>query len=424
MRPLVGQSSHQSHSEPGLRTPGLVPIEPEETRSLSLRAGESAGSRRLGSAASISDLRRLAARNLPRMVFDYIDGAAGEETTARRNRSDFDKYVLRPEILVDVSERSLGTTLFNQHVAKPLVIGPTGLNGAYWPFGDLCIARAAQAEGIPFVMSTAATVKLDAIDTAAGPLRWFQLYMLNDRELARTFLDRVSAHGFSVLQLTVDTAVGGRRNRDIRNGFTLPFRWTFRNLVDTAMHPRWAMQMLRAGSPTLELFADVLGNVPRGRTIGEVMQQQISSSVSWGDLDWLRHHWKGPLVLKGVSSGEHVRRAQDAGIDGVVVSNHGGRQLEGAPSTVEMLPPIVDAAAGRTTVLIDSGFRTGTDVAKALALGADGVQLGRSTLYGLAAAGERGVRHALRILTEELDRALALTGATNLRELRGRIDRC
>ena len=373
-------------------------------------------------AASIDDLRALALRKLPRMVFDYIDGASGEESTARRNRSGFERFVLRPEILVDLSARSLATTLFGEAVGMPVVIGPTGMNGAYWADGDLCLARAAKAANIPFVMSTAATVTLSTMAEAAGPLRWFQLYMLRDRGLATALLDRVRSSGFEVLQLTVDTAVTGRRNRDVRNGFTLPFRWSSRNLINTMQRPAWALQMLRSGSPTLKLFAEVVGPLQRGTTITEVVQRQISDSFTWKDLDWLRSCWPGKLVLKGVSEPAHVARAHSAGVDGVVVSNHGGRQLDGTGSTIEQLPRIADAASGRMTVLIDGGFRHGADIAKALALGADAVQLGRPTLYGLAAAGQSGVSHALGILSAELEVAMALSGAASVQQLRGRAE--
>ncbi len=373
-------------------------------------------------AASIDDLRALALRKLPRMVFDYIDGASGEESTARRNRSGFERFLLRPEILVDLSARSLATTLFGEAVGMPVVIGPTGMNGAYWADGDLCLARAAKAANIPFVMSTAATVTLSTMAEAAGPLRWFQLYMLRDRGLATALLDRVRSSGFEVLQLTVDTAVTGRRNRDVRNGFTLPFRWSSRNLINTMQRPAWALQMLRSGSPTLKLFAEVVGPLQRGTTITEVVQRQISDSFTWKDLDWLRSCWPGKLVLKGVSEPAHVARAHSAGVDGVVVSNHGGRQLDGTGSTIEQLPRIADAASGRMTVLIDGGFRHGADIAKALALGADAVQLGRPTLYGLAAAGQSGVSHALGILSAELEVAMALSGAASVQQLRGRAE--
>ena len=354
------------------------------------------------------------------MVFDYIDGAAGDEATARRNRDDFDAVRLRPDVLVDVATRDLSTTLFGQRVALPIAIGPTGMNGAFWTHGDLVLARVAKDEGIPFTMSTAATVGLDTLVEAAGPLRWFQLYMLRDRGLAKAFLERIASRGFEVLELTVDTAVAGRRNRDIRNGFTLPFRWTARNFVDTARHLPWALQMLREGSPTLKLFAEVLSDVPQGRTISEVMQQQISASFTWHDIAWLREQWTGSLVLKGLSSPEHARRARTCGVDGAVVSNHGGRQLDGADSTIRALPAFVDAAAEELTVLLDGGIRTGIDVAKALALGAHGVQLGRATLFGLAAAGEAGVRHAIDILRRELDATVSLCGATTIAAMRGR----
>ncbi len=379
-----------------------------------------AGPRRLRGAATIADLRELARRELARMVFDYIDGAAGEERTAARNREALERVHLLPEVLVDVSSRSLACTLFGEPLAMPVVVGPTGLNGAAWPRGDLCLARAAAAAGVPFVMSTAATSGLGEVAAAAGPLRWFQLYMLRDRGLAREFLQRVREHGFRVLELTVDTPVGGRRPRDIRNGFTLPFRWSAANLLDAARHWRWAARMLRQGTPELKVFAELLGSAARGDTISEVMQQQLSGSFTWDEVAWLREQWTGPLLLKGLWSPEHARRARALGIDGAVVSNHGGRQLDGAGATIEALPGFVEAARGELTVLVDSGFRSGTDIAKAIALGADGVQLGRATLYGLAAAGTAGARRALSILAQELELAMALCGARNIGELRGR----
>lgn len=379
-----------------------------------------ADTRRLQRAASIGDLRELARRRVARMVFDYIDGAAGEERTASRNREALDELRLMPEVLVDVSDRSLSCRLFGDDLAMPMVVGPTGMNGASWPRGDLCLARGAARAGVPFVMSTAATSTLDDVRAAAGPSRWFQLYMLKDRALVLDLLRRVADGGFKVLELTVDTAVGGRRNRDIRNGFTLPFRWSAGNVLDAARHTRWALQMLRQGTPTLKVFAELLGDGARGDTITDVMQQVLSASFTWREVAWLREHWRGPLVLKGLSAPRHARLARELGVDGAVVSNHGGRQLDGAGSTIEALPAFVEAAGGELTLLVDSGFRSGTDIAKALALGADAVQLGRATLYGLAAAGQPGVERALAILAHELDLAMALCGATRVEQLRGR----
>ncbi len=377
----------------------------------------------LQQAASIGDLREMARQQLPKMVFDYIDGAAGEEITAKRNLEAFNDIHLTPSGLVDVSTCSVGSQLFGSKVAFPVVIGPTGLNGAFWPDGDLALARAAARAEIPFVLSTAATVPLDTVSQATGPLRWFQLYMMKDRGLVDDFLQRIFSKGYGVLQLTVDTSVSGRRNRDIRNGFTLPFRWTMKNFLDSAVHPRWSLSMLRSGAPTLRLFEDIAGTPPQGATISDVMQKQLSSSFTWADLGWLRSRWKGKLMIKGISSPTQACQAIDAGVDGLVISNHGGRQLDGTRSTIEWLPEIVAAVDGRTTVLVDSGFRSGNDIGKAIALGADGVQLGRATLYGLATAGERGVLHALDILKSELDRTMALCGARSIPELRGRIEK-
>lgn len=370
-------------------------------------------------AVEIADLRLQARRNLPAMVFDYIDGAAGSEQTARRNRSALNNVVLRQDVMVDLSSRTLATEVLGVEIAMPMIIGPTGLNGAYWHNGDFCLAQAARAANIPFVMSTVATAPLAQLLQHCGPLRWFQMYMLKDRGMAEALIERVAAAGFNVLELTVDTPIPGRRNRDVRNHFTMPFKWTWRNLIDAALHPGWAAAMLRS-PPTLRLFAEVVGEIPSGKTISEVVQQQFSSRFTWRDIDWLRSRWKGKLILKGISDSEHVRASLDLGVEGVVVSNHGGRQLDGAFSSIENLPRIVEAAASRCAVLVDSGFRTGTDIAKAIALGADAVQLGRATLYGLAAGGTLGVTHALNILAAEFDQAMALSGATSPAELRGR----
>lgn len=377
---------------------------------------------RLTRAAAWEDWRALARSHLPRMVFDYIDGAAGDELTAHRNRQAMARCLLRQDALVDVAERTTRTKVLGQSLAMPVIIGPTGLNGAYWLDGDLCLARAAKAADVPFVMSTAATVGLEAMAAAAGPMRWFQLYMMKDRGLVSAFLARVAEAGFSVLELTVDTAVAGRRSRDIRNSFTLPFRWTAGNLLDTLRRPRWAAQMARRGVPQLALFAEVLGQAARGGTISAVMQQQLSSAFAWHDLDWLRSQWPGKLVAKGIMHPEQARRAMAAGLDGVVVSNHGGRQLDGAASALEVLPGIAEAVDGRMAVLVDSGFRSGIDIARAVAMGADAVQIGRVALYGLAAGGQAGVAHVLRTLGLEFDGAMALTGATSPAQLRGRAD--
>ncbi|WP_330211980.1 alpha-hydroxy acid oxidase [Pseudomonas sp. Z18(2022)] len=374
----------------------------------------------LSTAANIEDLRLMAQRNLPRMVFDYIDGAAGSELTAKRNRQALDDVILLQDVMLDLSKRTTAIELFGQTIAMPMIIGPTGLNGAYWRKGDICLARAAKDAQIPFVMSTVATADLKQLTAAAGPMRWFQLYMLKDRSMAETLLDRIADSGFHVLELTIDTPLPGRRDRDIRNSFTVPFRWTVSNFLNAAIHPRWAFSMLLEGAPTLKLFTEIVGHVPPGKTISEMVQQQFSCSFTWKDIEWLRAHWQGKLVLKGISSAAHVRRSLAAGVDGVVVSNHGGRQLDGSRASIECLPEVAEAAAGRCTVLIDSGFRSGTDVARAIALGADAVQLGRATLFGLAAAGQVGVMHALNILAAEFDKAMALSGATSPADLRGR----
>jgi len=381
---------------------------------------ESGRRRRSEAVADVGDFRLKAKDRLPQMVFDYIDGAAGRELTARRNQVRLQNIELQADILCDVSRIDMRSELFGRQSSLPIIVGPTGLNGAYWRRGDACLARAAKAADIPFVMSTAACITLDQMSQEAGPLRWFQLYMLKDRGLVQALLERVWQSGFEVLQLTVDTPVGGRRCRDIRNGFSMPFHWTASKLMDAMRHPRWTAQMVVGGSPNLELFAEVAGTVPKGSTITEVMNQQLSASFSWSDLSWLRAVWPGKLVLKGVSTVAQAQGAKDGGADGIVVSNHGGRQLDGVAASIDCLPEIVQAVGGVMTILIDSGFRTGQDVAKALALGADGVQFGRAMLYALAAGGEPAVRQAIGIIASELRSAMALTGSIDLKSLRGK----
>jgi len=359
---------------------------------------------------SIDGLRDLARRRLPRFVFDYIDGGSGEEDTLRENRAALDRIRLVGAAPRDMSVRTRQTRLFGEPCAMPVVIGPTGLVGAAWPAGDVHLARAAAAHGIPFVMSTAATATMEAVADAGDGPKWFQLYVFRDRSVSGRLIARAGALGFRVLEVTVDNAIPGRRLRDVRNGFSLPFRWTPGKLAALARHPGWSRRMARAGPPRLEVMAAELG-LERTDTIAELMQAQLDPSVDWEAVAWVRDAWDGPMVVKGLSSPADVEDAVRLGVDGVVISNHGGRQLDGAAASIDLLPDAVRAAAGRLTVLVDSGFRTGSDIARALALGADAVQLGRATLYALAAAGEAGVRHALAVLESELDVVQVLTGA-------------
>lgn len=366
--------------------------------------------------ASIADFRIAAQRALPKMVFDFFDGGAGMESTLRENRTALDRIRLIGSAPVDVGNRSRAITLFGKPMAMPVIIGPTGLASAAWPKGDIALAGAAGRAGIPFVMSSAATTTMEAVAAVAEGRRWFQLYLFRDRQVSLRLLDRAQALGFEAIEITVDNAVPGRRLRDARNGFSLPFRWTPRKLLSLAAHPGWALRMARTGAPRLEVMAAEFDLRSAG-TIAEVMEQQLDPTVSWDDIAFIRDRWKGPLILKGLLDPAQGTRAAELGLDGIVVSNHGGRQLDGAIASIDILPEFVSAVAGRLAILVDSGFRSGTDIAKALALGATAVQIGRATLYALASGGEEAVLRALGIIAAELDVAQAMMGAPTIADI-------
>lgn len=370
--------------------------------------------RRLNAAHSIDDLRDLAQRALPRMVFDFIDGGAQTESTVQANRRDLDAVRFVPAPLADVSRRDLSITLFGRTMAMPIIIGPTGFNAMFYPEGDLALARAASAADIPFVMSNGANVSMAALRADAAARHWFQIYLPMDRERWAPLVARASEAGFEALEVTIDTALPGRRLRDLRNGYGLPMRWTPGKMVQMAMHPRWLLGMARQGMPKPVIMEDAFGDGARNSTMSELMAKQINPSVTWEDLKRLRDLWKGRLIVKGLIDPAQVETAIAAGYDAILLSNHGGRQLDGSVSTIAMLPECAAAAGGRIPLLIDSGFRSGTDILRALALGASAVQIGRATLFGLSAGGQAGVARALDILRTELDLAMALVGTAAL----------
>jgi (S)-mandelate dehydrogenase len=358
----------------------------------------------------IDDFRELARRALPRMVFDYIDGGAGSESSVRGNRSAFDRIRLLGSAPVDVSQRSTAMQLFGRSWTLPLIIGPTGLAGAAWPGADRCLARAARAFGIPFVMSTAATATMEAVAEAAQGNAWFQLYVFRDRAMSARLIDRARDLDFAALEVTVDNPVAGRRLRDERNGFSLPLRWTPRKLASVLARPGWAWRSLRAGAPRLELMAGELG-LEATHTIAQTMQAQLDPSLGWDDIAWVRERWPGKLIVKGLLDPAQGRRAQQLGVDAIVISNHGGRQLDGAVAPIEILSEFASETGGRLPLLLDSGVRTGSDIARALALGATAVQIGRPTLYAVASGGEPAVARALALLKEEFEVCQCLMGA-------------
>jgi L-lactate dehydrogenase (cytochrome) len=373
---------------------------------------------RLARALTIDDLQRLARRRLPHAVFDFVEGGAGDERTVARNRAAFDRLLFRPRILVDVSKREQATVVLGARVATPVLVSPTGMAGLCWPRGEVAAARAAQEAGTIYTLSTHASCSIEEVAAGApGPL-WFQLYVWQNRDLTRSFVDRARAAGYRALVLTVDVPIISRRERDIRNGFTIPPRITLRNALDTVRRVGWMRRVLLGPRLTLANLVGVPG-APRADivTLGGVAHRQVDPSVAWADLAWFRSLWTGPLVLKGVLSAEDARRAADHGVDGLIVSNHGGRQLDGTPASVEALPEIVDAVGHRMEVLLDGGVRRGADVVRALALGARAVMIGRPYLYGLGAGGPDGVRRALEILKGEVDHTLALVGVPRVADL-------
>ena len=358
---------------------------------------------------NVEDYRVLAQRRLPKILFDYLEGGADDETGLRHNHEVFERYRLMPRRLVDVSKRDTSIELFGQRRAAPYMIGPTGLNAALWPKGDILLARAAERAGIPFVLSTASNASIEDVASASNGDLWFQLYIVQ-RKLAEQMIGRAEAAGYSTLVLTTDVGVNGNRERDLRNAFGLPMRYTPRLIYDGVTHPRWSLGFLFNGMPQLGNF--VAADSSDVEMQAAVMSRQMDASFSWDDLTSLRKLWPRRLLVKGVLRPDDAERCIAAGADGVILSNHGGRQLDAAVSPLEVLAE--SRARISAPILIDSGYRRGSDIVKALALGANAVLLGRATLYGLAAAGEAGVDHVLRLLSDEVDRTLAQIGCPSV----------
>jgi (S)-mandelate dehydrogenase len=349
---------------------------------------------------------------LPKVVFDYLEGGADDEIGMKHNREVFERYRFMPRRLVDVSKRDTSIELFGRHQAAPFMIAPTGLNSALWPKGDILLARAAEKAGIPFVLSTASTASIEEVAAASKGDLWFQLYIVQ-RKLAEQMVRRAEAAGYSTLVLTTDVGVNGNRERDLRNNFGLPLRYTPALIFDGVTHPRWSLSFMLNGMPQLANF--VTADSSDVEMQATVMHRQMDASFSWNDFDLLRKLWRRTLLVKGVMRPDDAERCIAAGADGVILSNHGGRQLDAAVSPLDVLAET--RARISAPILVDSGFRRGTDVVKALALGANAVLLGRAPLYGLAAAGEAGVDNVLDLLKDEVDRTLAQIGCASAREL-------
>jgi L-lactate dehydrogenase (cytochrome) len=363
---------------------------------------------------SIADLRDLARKRIPRAIFDYAAGGSYEERTLLRNTADLDSMTFRQRVMVDVSKVSLATTLLGIPVSMPLAIGPTGLAGLFHADGEILAAKAAAVCGIPYCMSTMSICSIEDVRAATQQPFWFQQYLMKDRGFNQELIDRAAAAQCSALMLTLDLQVLGERRRDPRNGLTIPPRLTLRNAWDVATKPAWAMKVLFGKRRTFGNLAGRIGGSSGIRTLSEWTATQFDASANWRDVEWVRSRWSGKLILKGVLDAEDARLGLAAGADAIVVSNHGGRQLDGAPSSVSVLQEIVTAIDGRCEVLFDGGIRSGQDIAKAVALGARGTLIGRSFLYALAAAGEAGVIRAVEIMRNELRTTLALTGTSSI----------
>jgi L-lactate dehydrogenase (cytochrome) len=366
---------------------------------------------------SIEDLRVLAQKRVPRMFYDYVDSGSWTEGTYRANAADFDRIKLRQRVAVNIEHRSTRTTMVGIDVAMPVAIAPTGMTGMQHADGEILAAKAAEKFGVPFTLSTMSICSIEDIAAATRRPFWFQLYVMRDRGFMGRLIDRAKAAGCSALVLTLDLQIIGQRHKDLRNGLSVPPRLSLRNVANMASKPRWCLGML--GTPRRN-FGNVFGHVDgieSMRSLSEWTNKQFDPTLSWADIAWIRERWGGKLILKGIQDVEDARLAADSGADALIVSNHGGRQLDGAPSSISALPAIVEAVGHRIEVHMDGGIRSGQDVLKARALGAKGVYIGRSMLYGLGAMGEAGVTRALQIIHRELDLTMAFCGHTDIERI-------
>ncbi len=367
----------------------------------------------------VEDLRLLARKRVPRMFYDYADSGSWTESTYRANESDFQRMLLRQRVAVNVEKRSVRTRMLGQEVAMPVALAPTGLTGMQHADGEILAARAAEAFGVPFTLSTMSICSIEDIAANTRAPFWFQLYVMRDRDFIERLIERARAARCSALMLTLDLQILGQRHKDLRNGLSAPPKPTLRNLLNLATKPRWVMGMAGTRRRT---FGNIVGHasgVDDLSSLSSWTAQQFDPRLNWDDVEWIKRKWGGKLIVKGVMDAEDARLAADAGADALVVSNHGGRQLDGAPSSIAALPGIVDAVGSRMEVWMDGGIRSGQDVLKALALGARGTLIGRAFLYGLGAMGEAGVTRCLELIRNELDLTMAFCGLDDV----ARIDR-
>lgn len=371
-------------------------------------------------AYNIHDLRGIAQQKLPKGLFEFVDRGTEDEVSLRNNRAVFERIRLKPRMLVNVEKRSLETTLYGVAHKMPLVVAPTGVAGLLWHEGEIALARAANDAGIPFTLATGSMTPMEKVAKEAGGELWFQLYMWPDRNLSYQLVERARQAGFKALVVTVDGVVSGNREFNLRNGFTVPFSFNRRNVTDVLMHPGWlttvlAKYLMTTGMPRYENYPSEIKYKVTARPMGR--SQMKNETLNWDDLKHLRSIWPHKLMVKGLLHPQDAEYAVANGADGVIVSNHGGRNLDGAIAPLEALPDIVSAVGKRVTVLIDSGFRRGSDVVKALALGAHAVQIGRPGLYGIAAGGQPGAELAFKIFREEISRVMALLGCNSVAQL-------
>ncbi len=370
----------------------------------------------IAKAYSIEDLRRAAKQRLPRAVFDFFDGGAEDEISLRDNEAAYKRLRLMPRVLTDVSAIDTSTLILGQRAELPMAISPTGAVGFGWRGGDIAIARAAATAGIPYTLSSTATASIESIaDQAPGRL-WFQAYILRNKPFLAALIERARVADYEALVITVDLPVGGKRERDFRNDFSVPFRFTPKNLWDFAQHPRWLSSIVCHGMPVMENLVGLEKQATNSTAIASSVGRSYDPAFNWESLQKIRDSWPRKLIVKGILRPDDALRVATMGCDAVVVSNHGGRQLDSALATLDALPAVVRAVDGKIPVLLDGGIRRGSDIVKALALGAQAVMLGRATLYGASAAGEAGASRSIAILKDELTRTMQLCGARNVME--------
>jgi L-lactate dehydrogenase (cytochrome) len=377
----------------------------------------SGGVRSLRTVTCIEDLRQIARKKVPRAFFQYAEAGSYSQETLRANRDDLEHIKLRQRVLVDVSGRELATTLLGETIALPLVLAPIGLCGMQHGDGEILACRAAQAAGVPFTLSTMSICSIEDVAQAVGKPFWFQLYVMRDRGFIRSLIERAAAARCSALVLTVDLQVLGQRHCDIKNGMTVPPEIKLANIIDIATKPAWALSIARGKRKTFGNLAGHVRGMENVTSLAQWTASQFDPTLNWKDVDWVRSLWPGKLILKGILDIDDARTAVKTGASALIVSNHGGRQLDGAPSSISALPQIAQAVGADIEVMFDGGIRTGQDVLRALALGARACMIGRSYVYGLGAAGEEGVTRSIEILKTELDVSMALTGCKRVREI-------